>query len=93
MQRETLERSVGTGLPILQRLKEQGAFVSYNDPYIRKLAIVPHTSLRHDSEPLKQEFLATQDCVLLVTDHSAYNYYSGKKETHGRSDRWTAPGP
>ena len=26
------------------------------------------------SAPLTSEFLASQDCVLIVTDHSAYDY-------------------
>ena len=27
-----------------------------------------------DSSPLTPEFLASQDCVLIATDHSAYDY-------------------
>ena len=32
------------------------------------------TRMRLDSQPLTPEFLAEQDCVLIVTDHSAYDY-------------------
>ena len=33
-----------------------------------------HHALRMDSQPLTPEFLAEQDCVLIVTDHSRYDY-------------------
>jgi UDP-N-acetyl-D-glucosamine dehydrogenase len=33
-----------------------------------------HHAIRLDSEPLTEEFLKVQDCVLIVTDHSNYNY-------------------
>jgi UDP-N-acetyl-D-glucosamine dehydrogenase len=32
-----------------------------------------HT-IRLDSQPLTEEFLASQDCVVIVTDHSAYDF-------------------
>jgi UDP-N-acetyl-D-glucosamine dehydrogenase len=33
-----------------------------------------HHSIRLESEALTEDFLATQDCVVIVTDHSAYDY-------------------
>jgi len=33
-----------------------------------------HHNIRLDSEPLTEEFLAVQDCVVIVTDHSVYSY-------------------
>ncbi len=59
---------------ILELLEKRGAFVSYNDPYIPVLPPMRHHSIRLHSEPLTAEFLAAQDCVLIVTDHSAYQY-------------------
>ena len=52
-----------------------GAELSYNDPHIPQLPQMRH----HDvpdlrSEPLTAEYLAEQDCVLISTDHSAYDY-------------------
>ena len=35
-----------------------------------------HHALRMDSRPLTPEFLAAQDCVLIVTDHTAFDYQS-----------------
>ena len=60
-------------LPILEMLEKRGAVISYNDPHIARL--VPHGphKLRLDSQPLTENFVAGQDCVVILTDHSAYN--------------------
>src|SRR5947209_2521519 len=60
--------------PILELLQARGAVVSYNDPHVPALPRMRHHNLRLDSQPLTPEFLAAQDCVLVVTDHSAYDY-------------------
>jgi UDP-N-acetyl-D-glucosamine dehydrogenase len=59
---------------ILERLQAKGAVVSYSDPHVPTLPRMRHHSLRLDSTPLTPEFLAEQDCVLIVTDHSACDY-------------------
>jgi UDP-N-acetyl-D-glucosamine dehydrogenase len=59
---------------ILEALRRRGALVSYNDPHIPSLPPMRHHSVRLDSEPLTPEFLAAQDCVVIVTDHSAYDF-------------------
>jgi UDP-N-acetyl-D-glucosamine dehydrogenase len=59
---------------ILELLQQRGALVSYNDPHIPHLPPMRHHSIRLNSQPLTDAFLAAQDCVLLVTDHSAYDY-------------------
>jgi UDP-N-acetyl-D-glucosamine dehydrogenase len=59
---------------ILEMLQARGATVCYNDPHVPTLPRMRHHSLRLDSQPLTPEFLAGQDCVLLVTDHSSYDY-------------------
>jgi UDP-N-acetyl-D-glucosamine dehydrogenase len=61
-------------LPILEMLQERGAHVSYNDPYVPELPAPEDRRGRLTSEPLSAEFLAVQDCVLIVTDHSNYPY-------------------
>jgi UDP-N-acetyl-D-glucosamine dehydrogenase len=58
---------------ILELLRRRGARVSYNDPHIPSLPHMRHHTIRLDSEPLSPEFLAEQDCVVIVTDHSAYD--------------------
>ncbi len=60
---------------LMDLLRRGGARLSYNDPHVPKLPPMRH----HDvsdmaSEELTPEFLAAQDCVLIATDHSAYDY-------------------
>jgi UDP-N-acetyl-D-glucosamine dehydrogenase len=59
--------------PILEMLQRRGAVVAYNDPHVPTLPAMRHHRVRLDSQPLTPEFLAAQDCVVLVTDHSAYD--------------------
>jgi UDP-N-acetyl-D-glucosamine dehydrogenase len=59
---------------ILELLQARGAVVSYNDPHVPTLPHMRHHDLRMDSQPLSPEFLAEQDCVLIVTDHSSYDW-------------------
>ncbi len=63
------------GFELMDLLLEKGAEVSYNDPHIPVLPSMrryPH--LRMSSRELRPEFLASQDCALIVTDHSAYDW-------------------
>jgi UDP-N-acetyl-D-glucosamine dehydrogenase len=59
---------------ILEMLARRGCLVSYNDPHIPTLPHMRHHTIRLDSQPLTDEFVAQQDCVVIVTDHSAYDY-------------------
>ncbi len=59
---------------IMELLQQRGAHVSYNDPYVPQLPRMRHHSIRLRSEPLTPEYLAVQDCVVIVTDHSCYRY-------------------
>src|ERR1022692_4770560 len=64
-------------LRIMELLQELGAEVSYNDPYFERL----HKMRKHDfsqlySAPIDAASLASYDCVLIATDHSAYDYES-----------------
>jgi UDP-N-acetyl-D-glucosamine dehydrogenase len=60
---------------ILEMLQARGAAVTYSDPHVPALPRTRrHPGLRLESRPLTAEFLAAQDCVLLVTDHSAFDY-------------------
>jgi UDP-N-acetyl-D-glucosamine dehydrogenase len=56
-------------LDLLLLLRQRGADVSYTDPYV--------PSLRLDGFELKaepQSVAATADCVVIVTDHAAFDY-------------------
>jgi len=62
-------------MKIMDLLKQEGAEVSYNDPHIPRCAGMrhyPHFDLT--STPLNERTLQESDLVLLVTDHSAYDY-------------------
>jgi UDP-N-acetyl-D-glucosamine dehydrogenase len=59
-------------LTIIEELQKQGAEVSYNDPYFPKVGRGRKYNLQMTCVPL--ENLGQYDCVLIVTDHSDYNY-------------------
>lgn len=60
---------------LMELLQERGAVLSYNDPHVPVLPTMRHYDVpRLASEPLTPEYLAKQDCVLIATDHSAYDW-------------------
>ena len=59
-------------LTIFELLQKAGAEVSYNDPYIPSIGKGRKYDLQIESVPLEQ--LGQYDCVLIVTDHSSYDY-------------------
>jgi len=59
-------------LTIIELLRSEGAEVSYNDPYFPKVGRGRHYDLGMTSTPLDQ--VSQFDCVLIVTDHSDYDY-------------------
>ncbi len=60
---------------LMELLQASGAIISYNDPHIPVLPAMRHFDVpRLASETLTPEYLASLDCVLIATDHSAYDY-------------------
>ena len=60
---------------LMDLLRAGGAEVTYNDPHVPTLPVTRHRGDQAmDSSPLTAEFLAAQDCVLIATDHTAYDY-------------------
>jgi UDP-N-acetyl-D-glucosamine dehydrogenase len=59
-------------LKIIELLRRHGADVSYNDPYFPKVEGGRHHNLHMTCAPLDD--LSSYDCVLIVTDHSSYDY-------------------
>ncbi|QDV18508.1 UDP-N-acetyl-D-glucosamine 6-dehydrogenase [Gimesia panareensis] len=60
---------------LLDLLMERGVNFTYNDPHIPKLPKMRHHEVpAMESQEITPEFLASQDCVLIATDHSAYDY-------------------
>jgi UDP-N-acetyl-D-glucosamine dehydrogenase len=63
------------GFELLELLLHKGAIVQYNDPHIPRLPSMRHyPDLRMSSQELTPELLRDQDCVLIVTDHTAYDW-------------------
>ncbi|MFC2136279.1 nucleotide sugar dehydrogenase [Bacteroidota bacterium] len=61
-------------LKLIELLREKGAEVDYNDPYVPKL---PHTrkyKFEMESIPLTPESIKSYDLILLSTDHDDYDY-------------------
>nr|WP_281292418.1 nucleotide sugar dehydrogenase [Terriglobus albidus] len=59
-------------LPIYEMLEKKGAEVRYNDPYFPRVGSGRKYWLNTESAPL--ENLDQYDCVVIVTDHSAYDF-------------------
>ena len=59
-------------LTVIELLREQGAEVVYNDPYFPTVSRGRHYNLNMTCTPLDK--LDKYDCVLIMTDHSDYNY-------------------
>lgn len=60
---------------LMEHLLGRGADLTYNDPHVPHLPKMRHHDLPEmSSQELTPEFLAAQDCVLIATDHSAYDY-------------------
>lgn len=60
---------------LMERLLERGAELTYNDPHVPALPAMRHHHLpAMRSQELTAGFLSDQDCVLIATDHSAYDY-------------------
>ncbi|HTU27211.1 MAG TPA: nucleotide sugar dehydrogenase [Pirellulales bacterium] len=60
---------------LMELLLAGRAKVTYNDPHVPRLPRMRHHEVPPmDSQALTAEYLAAQDCVLIATDHSAYDY-------------------
>lgn len=59
---------------LMEILRNKGAKISYNDPHIPKLHAVRKYDFNLTSTELSEGVLATADCVLVATDHTAYDY-------------------
>lgn len=60
---------------LMELLLERGADLTYNDPHIPSLPKMRHFDVpAMESNDLTPEYLQSLDCVLIATDHSAYDY-------------------
>jgi len=54
---------------IFHLLQKRGGMVSYSDPHVPEILMEDGSRLRNDPEAMK-----TADCVVIVTNHSAFDY-------------------
>ncbi len=61
---------------LMKLLLKRGAVLTYNDPHVPSLPKMRHYPdlPAMQSQELTPEYLAAQDCVLISTDHSAYDH-------------------
>jgi UDP-N-acetyl-D-glucosamine dehydrogenase len=58
-------------LEVVRLLMEEGANVSYSDPYVSKVEIGGEILVSADLTP---QLLKSMDCVVILTDHSVFDY-------------------
>lgn len=59
-------------LDVISLLQHRGANVSYHDPYVPKVRLEDDETM--SSSPYSEALLQNADCVVIVTDHSSYNW-------------------
>ena len=59
---------------LIEHLETMGARVDYNDPHVPRTHKMRHHDLHMESVPLTPQSLAGYDCVLIATNHSAYDW-------------------
>ena len=59
---------------IMELLLDLNAKLSYNDPFIPSLPKMRKFNIQLDSVPISEKTLKSFDCVVIITDHSAYNF-------------------
>ncbi len=61
-------------IELIELLRAKGAKVDYNDPYVPATPRQREHDLRMKSKKLTEAMLGSYDCVLIATDHNAYDY-------------------
>jgi UDP-N-acetyl-D-glucosamine dehydrogenase len=61
-------------LKLIELLTEKAAIVDYNDPHVPKTHKMRRYDFKMSSVPLTVSNLKKYDCVVVSTDHSAYDY-------------------
>ena len=69
--RDTSDTRESPALEVLYGLHQKGAAVCYSDPHVPTIRL---NGEKTKSLPLNPDMLQSMDCVVLLTDHSAFNY-------------------
>ncbi len=68
-------------LVLIEELRKKGGLVSYSDPYVPSMPSVRRASgLTMGSVLLDEESLSRFDCVVVATDHDAFDWDLIKKK-------------
>jgi UDP-N-acetyl-D-glucosamine dehydrogenase len=59
-------------LDVIQLLEQRGAEVRYHDPYVPSVRL--EGDARMESSPYSADLLASADCVVIVTDHTSFDW-------------------
>lgn len=59
---------------LMEKLRDDGAKVSYSDPHVPVFPIMREHSFDLQSVELTPESIASYDCVVLTTDHDKFDY-------------------
>ncbi|MCH7779709.1 MAG: UDP-N-acetyl-D-glucosamine dehydrogenase, partial [Acidobacteria bacterium] len=70
--KDTADVRESPALDVIQLFEQRGARISYHDPYTPKLSIEGGRSYKRSA--LNKTSLGTADLVLVITDHSSYDY-------------------
>jgi len=58
-------------LDVMRLLKDKGALLSYNDPFVTTLRLGSNLLKSVDASPAE---IAKHDCVIILTDHTSYDF-------------------
>ncbi|MFB0506224.1 MAG: nucleotide sugar dehydrogenase [Thermodesulfobacteriota bacterium] len=61
-------------LAVMKLLQDRGAKITYNDPHVPELHPMRKYNFTMSSKPLTEELLREAELVLIITDHSQYDY-------------------
>lgn len=61
-------------MELIEKFLRKGAIVDYSDPHVPEMPRMRRHSLRMTSVPLTREVLAGYDCVLIATNHDAFDF-------------------
>ncbi|MFO0953584.1 MAG: nucleotide sugar dehydrogenase [Isosphaeraceae bacterium] len=82
---------------LMELIEERGATVAYNDPHVPVLPPLRGHTIRLTSVELTPDVLRSADCVLIATDHKAFDWSYVLEhstlvvDTRGATRRVTAP--
>jgi UDP-N-acetyl-D-glucosamine dehydrogenase len=69
--RDTNDIRESPSLEVVKQLHEKGAIISYSDPHVLSIDLA---GIKLTSTTPTPEALSSADCVLILTDHSAFDY-------------------